>query len=73
MNNNTSEIHIRNNAQTKITSINLYNSIGQSVGAWKANLEGDYVTLPVQNKALGIYIVKINTVNGVLSKKVIIE
>jgi hypothetical protein len=51
----------------------LYNSIGQLQQTWNKNLEGESIALPMQHKATGMYLVLINTTNGIISKKVLIE
>tara|TARA_R110001583_G_scaffold122006_1_gene273224 strand:+ start:301 stop:1560 length:1260 start_codon:yes stop_codon:yes gene_type:complete len=57
---------------TDIESIVLYNSLGQLVNSWKRNLKERFISLPVKT-ATGVYFVQINTANGVISKKILIQ
>jgi hypothetical protein len=73
MNNDTSEIEIRNTIQAELLSVKLFNSLGQLQGEWTKNLEAQTIYLPVNSKATGMYIIQLNTTTGTISKKVIIE
>ena len=43
------------------------------VDTWSTNLEGDHIILPVNNQVTGMYILRIKTSNGTLTKKLIIQ
>ncbi|WP_147677453.1 T9SS type A sorting domain-containing protein [Algibacter pacificus] len=73
VNNKVSEIEIRNNNHTPLKEINLYNNLGQLVNTWRTNLDGNFITLPVNNQVTGVYILKINTSSNTLTKKLIIQ
>lgn len=73
MNNNSDELHIVNLIQAEFKSIHLYNSLGQLLDSWTDNLEDSKITLPINNKSTGIYIVQINSTKGMISKKIMIE
>ena len=72
MNNATSELQIKRIVDTKIESINLYNYLGQLITTWKSNLEERELYLPV-HATTGVYFVEINTSDGAINKKIIIE
>jgi len=72
MNNETSEIKIKRPIEIEFKSIELYNTIGQKIQSWNKNLNYRKFTLPV-NVATGVYLIKIKTATGTVSKKVIIE
>jgi len=73
MNNTGSEIQIRNTVQSELLNVKLFNSIGQLQNSWNKNLDNQNISLPINNKATGIYLVQINTTTGTISKKVVIE
>jgi hypothetical protein len=72
MNNTTSELQIKRIVDTKIESIYLFNSLGQVSTMWNTNLEERFIHLPI-NTSTGVYFVQINTSDGVINKKIIIE
>ena len=72
MNNSISELQIEKIVDTKIISINLYNYLGQLINSWESNLEERFIYLPISTST-GVYFVQINTSDGVLNKKIIIE
>ncbi|SNR51679.1 LamG-like jellyroll fold domain-containing protein [Lutibacter flavus] len=72
MNNSISELEIRKIVDTKIESVNLYNYLGQLINSWENMLDERFISLPVK-AATGAYIIKINTSDGAISKKIIIE
>ena len=72
MNNQTSEIKIKRTVDTEFLSIDLYNILGQKTQTWNTNISDSNVSLLV-NVASGVYLVKINTTNGTVSKKIVIE
>lgn len=73
VNNSISEIQIKNNIQASIKNITLYNHLGQLIKTWDSNLGSNYINLPINNKSTGMYIIKINTTEGTLAKKLILK
>ncbi|WP_164975168.1 LamG-like jellyroll fold domain-containing protein [Lutibacter sp. HS1-25] len=73
MNNANSELRINNTKQTEILSVKLFNSLGQLQNYWKNNLKDVTITLPVNNKVPGMYLVQIKTNIGLINKKIIVE
>ncbi|MDP3312702.1 LamG-like jellyroll fold domain-containing protein [Lutibacter sp.] len=72
MNNRISELQIAKIVDTEITDVTLFNYLGQTVKSWNSNFAGRKLSLPI-NAATGVYIVQINTINGTVNKKIIIE
>jgi hypothetical protein len=58
---------------TKVKSIELFNIVGQSIHTIKDISELDYSEYEVKHLSSGTYIVKINTVSGSVSKKVLVK
>ncbi|MFD1292839.1 LamG-like jellyroll fold domain-containing protein [Lutibacter holmesii] len=73
MDNDASELQIRNTTNSEITEVKLFNSLGQLVGAWNQYLNNSYKALPVNIKVTGVYIVQLKTTTGVITKKVLVE
>jgi hypothetical protein len=64
------------NSSTDITvqKVVLYNIIGQTISTWKVeNQRQDSIQLPLKKVSAGIYVAKLQTTNGELSKKIIIN
>ncbi|MHB1147468.1 MAG: LamG-like jellyroll fold domain-containing protein [Lutibacter sp.] len=72
MNNTTSELQITKPVDAEILSINVYNYLGQAVKTWNTNLTDSAIYLPIKVSS-GAYIVQINTKNGTVVQKVIVE
>ena len=73
MNNPRSEIVIKNSGASKINKTILYNSLGQTMRIWNhKNLQSE-ITLPIDELSTGVYIVQIETDNGNISQKIVIE
>jgi len=72
MNNASEELQIKNNGTDEIRSVMLHNNLGQIMNTWNADLNRRIISLPVK-LATGVYIVQINTVNGIISKRIIIK
>lgn len=62
-------IHNRNSAN--IQSIEIYNLLGQSICKYNETISENYHELNVQNLSSGTYIIKVKTIEGTLSKKVL--
>lgn len=57
--------------QLTILSANMFNVLGQEVSAWNiSNGRDSYIELPLRPLAAGIYVVQVQTDNGVVSKKI---
>jgi hypothetical protein len=66
-----SELIVLNKNNMKISDLSLYNIIGQEIKSLKLNTTSD-VSMPVSVKA-GTFIVKLNTANGIINKKIIMQ
>jgi hypothetical protein len=73
MNNTSSELQISKNEAIKINKIAVFNTAGQLVVNRTKQLEARNIYIPILNMATGVYIVQINTNQGTIAKKVIIE
>ncbi|TDE45909.1 choice-of-anchor D domain-containing protein [Flavobacterium rhamnosiphilum] len=59
---------------TTVQEVTLFNSIGQLITTWKIENQGQYdIQLPIKKISSGVYIVKLKTSKGDLSKKIIIK
>ncbi|SFS41430.1 GEVED domain-containing protein [Lutibacter maritimus] len=72
MNNSNKALQIVKPINLEIEAIILYNNLGQIKGYWKEEFLEDSFSLPVK-AATGIYFVQINTKNGKIGKKILIE
>ena len=71
--NDIESIVLVNPAFKEIKSIELFNILGQNVYSVDVNNSSDYAEYEVSNLSTGTYIIKLNTVSGTISKKVLIE
>jgi trimeric autotransporter adhesin len=67
----TSKLEIINKNNLKVYSATMFNTLGQELKTLKLNTRKN-VSLPVSG-ITGLYIIKLNTENGIVSKKIIIE
>ena len=75
--------HIQNSNTLKITNnsldisvekVTLYNINGQSISTWKIEKQNQQnIQIPIKNLSSGIYVAKVKTTTGELSKKIIIN
>jgi hypothetical protein len=85
-NTKTSDIkiaHIQNENRLQINNyvsdvtvekVTLFNILGQSIETWNvANKEQQNIQLPIKKRSAGMYVVKLKTTSGELSKKIIIK
>jgi len=72
MNNAIGDLQIKNNSPEEITSIALYNYLGQTIKTWNSNFNIRTISLPI-SAATGIYFVQINTKTGKTVKKISVE
>ena len=66
MNEDFGELEFNRIVDTEILDISLYNYIGQQIRVWNKNISERQFSLPV-NEATGVYIVQINTSNGLIN------
>ncbi|OUS02727.1 hypothetical protein A9Q86_02640 [Flavobacteriales bacterium 33_180_T64] len=72
-NNETQSIALFNPNFVQVKSIELYNIIGQNITRIENISELDYSEYEVKNLSTGTYIIKIDTLSGLLSKKVLVK
>jgi len=73
MSESNTELNINRILDTTIKSVKLYNSLGQSFNSWNSNLENRNLSLPVHSIGTGMYIVQLETSDGDIIKKMIVE
>ena len=73
MNESNTELIIDRILDTTIENVKLYNSLGQSFNTWSSNLENRNLSLPVHSISTGMYIVQLETSDGDIIKKMIVE
>ena len=73
MNNSLNEMVLQKTAELEFKQITLFNSLGQSIRTWNKGIEDRYINLPAGKVSTGVYILKIDTEQGVISKKLLIE
>ena len=73
--NNDNSINIKNNLLNEtVQSVTLFNILGQSINKWNVKDQVQTkIKIPVTNLSSGTYVVKVQTTNGDISKKVIIR
>ncbi|MBT8316641.1 MAG: choice-of-anchor D domain-containing protein [Lutibacter sp.] len=72
MNNKSSELCVKRIVDTEIIEITLYNYLGQMVENWNKHFTNREFSIPIQ-KSSGVYIVKFKTINGIISKKIVLN
>lgn len=72
MNNTDGLVYIKKPQEVHISSVSLYNFGGQLVSKWEKGLSEPDITLSVHEK-LGMYIVRLETDRGSITKKVIVK
>ncbi|NNL15863.1 MAG: T9SS type A sorting domain-containing protein, partial [Flavobacteriaceae bacterium] len=73
MNESNTLLQVNRLVDTKIESVRLFNSLGQSLNAWDSNLENRNLSLEVNNMSTGLYIVQLETIDGDIIKKMLVE
>ncbi|MDX1830322.1 MAG: T9SS type A sorting domain-containing protein, partial [Lutibacter sp.] len=68
----SNQIVLNKTIDTQILGIYVYNTLGQVILVQTNNLEDRTITIPI-NATTGVYILRINTTNGLVSKKIFIE
>ena len=71
--NDLEKIVLINPNAIQITHIELYNILGQNIQSFNKIEEVSYSEYDVKNLSSGTYIIKLNTVSGSVSKKVIVK
>jgi hypothetical protein len=57
-----------------VEKVTLYNILGQSISSWKTeNQEQQNIQLPIKSISSGVYIAKVKTSKGELSKKILVR
>jgi len=57
-----------------VQKVTLFNILGQSISTWKIEVkEQTNIQIPIKNISSGIYIVKVKTSKGDISKKIIVN
>lgn len=57
-----------------VQKVTLFNILGQSISTWKIeDKEQTNIQIPIKNISSGIYIVKVKTSKGDISKKIIVN
>jgi hypothetical protein len=68
------EVKVLVKSSVTINNIEIYNLLGQKVNKWLSfNQKNKEISLPTNNLPTAVYIVKINTEKGTISKKIIIN
>jgi hypothetical protein len=67
-------LEIKNTSiKSTIEKVTLYNILGQSISTWKIeNQEQQNIKIPMKSVSSGVYIAKLKTSDGEISKKVIV-
>jgi hypothetical protein len=71
MNNSISELQLNRLVDTEILNVSVFNYLGQQVKTWSINTDEPFISLPLKI-VTGAYIVKVETINGQINKKIII-
>ncbi len=72
-NTNEQTIVLFKNIDNNVESISLYSILGQKVAAWTPQNQGTSIVLPVSGIATGPYVLRAQTDQGLLTKKLIIH
>ncbi|WP_372793479.1 LamG-like jellyroll fold domain-containing protein [Lutibacter sp.] len=72
MDNQASKLQVNNTIDTEIINITLFNYLGQVIENWNRNFKEKEFSIPISH-AQGVYFLQITTLNGTISKKIIIE
>ncbi|NDP26323.1 MAG: choice-of-anchor D domain-containing protein [Flavobacterium sp.] len=72
---NENILQINNNIENvTVEKVTLFNILGQSVATWNvANKDQPNLQIPIKNKSTGMYVVKLKTTAGELSKKIMVK
>jgi len=72
---NSNTLKIANKStETTVEKVTLFNIAGQSIATWKIeNQDQQNIQIPIKTVSTGVYIAKLNTTSGEVSKKLIIK
>ena len=73
MNNQAATLDITKTVDAEVKKVTLFNYLGQTMQIWSNNVSNNQLNLPVNKVSTGVYILKIETNNKTISKKIIIE
>ena len=72
--NNYKTVIIKNNSDAILNSVSLFNIAGQNITHWDVkDIAQTTLQIPIKNLTSGVYVVKINTNKGEISKKIIVK
>jgi hypothetical protein len=64
---------VNSSADNTITTVSLFNILGKSISKWEVSeKEQTHIKIPIHSIASGVYIVKLKTFKGTISKKIIV-
>jgi len=67
-------LHVKSPTNLLVQTIEMYTILGQKIGVWKNNTsKNQEFTIPIKNISTALYIVKVKTNKGLVSKKIIIS
>ena len=72
INKQSSELQVNKIIETEIINMAMFNNLGQIIENWNINSNDNEFSIPISHAA-GIYFLQITTLNGIISKKIIIE
>ncbi len=73
MNDSNTILQINRLVDTQIEGVRLFNSLGQSLNAWDSNLESRNLSLEVNSMSTGMYIVQLESSDGDIIRKMLID
>jgi len=69
----TGQITVKSGQVYKVESVEIYDVVGQVVGAYRIQPENTDTVIDISHLSAGIYFLKIETANGTITKKVVKE
>ncbi|MEM6515066.1 MAG: LamG-like jellyroll fold domain-containing protein [Bacteroidota bacterium] len=72
-NNNNASLTVKKSQETNLKSIALFDLYGKKLTAITDISDRDYSEYPVKNLSTGTYIVNLNTISGLVSKKILVR
>jgi hypothetical protein len=72
MNNSVSELQLNKILDTEILNVSLFNYLGQQLKTWDNDIDEQFISFPLQITS-GVYIVKVETTDGKVNKKIIVD
>lgn len=71
MNQNTNDVVIKNTSTIALTGIEIHSIVGQKITTLKKGLERDFIKIPMQTSATGVYLVTVYSEQGKATKKIV--